>query len=316
YVGPFEELLNDDNKAFSNKISLIILNYIKYDDLLLQAKFFTSSALFKHLVVDLIKNDEINKEMDSSKLIAKYGEIKTSLSIEEDLLLKEIDNYEVDKNELVLDDLDDDFIKDCSSYEALELSRIFIEKFNEDFSELNEESYKIVFGDGSDVHFKYFGNLNLSSLTQSSLDAFEEQILTKIKEGKLSDQWWSILAKYESNNSNLSIINTLKNIRDEFFTSSLNLDIQTANELLPYFIKYKLVEDNSDVFRKIIKNEFLIDEKFCAILKSNVEHIKSLYQKAHKDEKDGFRHTINEKREDLAFLEELAKLIGIRRSND
>jgi hypothetical protein len=315
YANTFKPLLDKEDKQLATEISSTILNYIKYDDLLLQAKFFTNSNLYRKVAINLIEDNETDKRGNVLKLVNKYKEIKKSLEIESDQLLKELDNWLTDKSEINIDDLDDEFIIDCFKYRDIELSALFIEKFNEDFKNSDEDLFKVVFGDGNNIYFKFFKYLNSESLTQTSLDVFQNQLFIKIKEGKTTNQWWEIFEKYESNNTQLSIVNVLKNLRDQFLHSNLDLTIETANIFLPYFIKYDLLGDTTDIFRTIIKNTFLTNDAFNNILLTNYEYVKSLYQNSSQDERDGFRHTINEKREEFDSLNKLAKFIGIKKSD-
>ncbi|WP_434979655.1 hypothetical protein [Daejeonia sp. YH14] len=82
-------------------------------------------------------------------------------------------------------------------------------------------------------------------------------------------------------------------------TSKIELKVEYAKIVLPYFIKYSLLDKQSDIFRLIIKNEFLSNSDFIQLLISNSESIKILYAAAIKTDKDNFRHLLNEKREDF-----------------
>lgn len=313
YAGEFQKFLDKEDEKLSQSISSTILNYIDYDELILLTNFFKTSKLFKQIIFGMFSNSSLNKSADIYNLINKYSEIKSSLEINTDILLKEIDKWEADKSKLEINKLDNDFITDCFKFNTLNISLLFIEKFNKEFKDLDEETYGIVFNnEKDDIHFNFFEFLNVESLTQMSLNVFERLFIIKFKEGTTNDQWWKIFEKYESNNSNLSIINTLKNIRDQILNSSINLTLKEVKILLPYFIKYDLLNANKDIFRTILKNDFLSDETFINILLSNSEYVKSLYQNSSHDGKDGFRNTINEKREEKNSLENLAKSIGIR----
>ena len=129
---------------------------------------------------------------------------------------------------------------------------------------------------------------------------------------KIVPQFWNILSIYESNNSKISIINTLKNILSEISVSKIEFKLDSAKNLMPYFIKYDLLKQQKDVFRLIIKNEFLSDSKFIQILIANSEYIKNIYKDAIPSDKEGFRNLINERRENNSEFENGAfqKVIG------
>ena len=316
YLSPFNSIISSGDDGRAKKIADTILNYISYDDLLLSSEYFKDSALFKQIVLSLFSNSLISESTDIYNLIEKYKLIKSSLAITDNSLLKELNKSKIEKSKLKINELDDEFINDCFHNDQLEISKSFVEEFNEEFHLLDEENYKSVFTSVDDIHFKFFEFLQVDSLTQSSLDVFKEQLLEKIEKGEADEKWWEILLKYESNNSKMSIVNTLKDIRDQFLNNQIELDLVTAKKILPIFIKYNILDSSSDNFRTVIKNGFLSDEEFIDILLGNKDFIKNLYQNTSPPQKEGFRNIINEKREDSSKLEELAKDIGIRRAKE
>lgn len=316
YVSAFNAVMDSDDEIKAIEIGETILNYISYGDLLLGSEHFRGGLLFKKIVLNIFSNSPMTKEANIYNLIEKYEIIKESLAVTDEALLKELARWAVDKTKLRLDELDDVFIEDCFTYDHLSISKSFIDKFNAEFHGLNDEGYKIVFDTNTDIHFRYFEFLGVDSLTQSSLDVFKERLLEKIGKDKAEEKWWEILRKYESNNSKLSIVNTLKDIRDQFLSSQIELNLETAKKILPIFIKYNILDSSLDIFRTIIKNSFLNDGEFINILLENKEFIKNLYQSTTSSQKEGFRNIINEKREDSSRLEELAKDIGIRRAKE
>jgi len=316
YQSYFQDVLNKEDENKSKGVATTILNYVSYEDLLLKANHFKSSPLFKQFILKMFTMAELGKTANILTLIEKYQEIKISLGIVDDKLLKEFNKWDIDGSKLNIDKLDDEFIDDCYQYDELNISKIFLKKFNDDFKSIEEADYEVVFGDGSDVYFRYFEQLNLDSLTQTSLDVFEKQLIAEIKEGNVGNQWWKILEVYDLNNDTISVVNCLKNIRDQFLNSNIELDVQTAKEILPYFLKHGLLNPNTEVFRTIIKNSFMSDDGFVNILSNHIDYMKSLYQNSVQSEKESFRNIVNEKRDASELLESMAKSIGIRKSKE
>ncbi|MBF04844.1 MAG: hypothetical protein CMP76_16300 [Flavobacterium sp.] len=315
YQSHFQDVLstNDENKA--KKISSIILQYITYDDLLLKSKYFTDSQLYKQIILQLFADSALEKRADIMKLVKNYQEIKTSLLIEDNELLLELNKWKIDKTKLDVDELDDIFITDCIKNAELRIAKDFSEVFNRDFKDLDREGYETVFDGETDVHYKYFDQIDLQNLTQTSLDAFESKLVENLKKGhQITKERWRILEIYESNSNSLSIINSLKNIRDEVLNSKIALDLDMVKKLLPYFIKYDLLANQTDIFRLIIKNEFLSDSKFIDLLISNSDSVEKLYKSSTQSDKEGFRNLLNEKREDNPQFETLAKLLDVRKA--
>ena len=314
YVNKFTNILNTEDDKRANAVGNTILNYISYGDLLISSNHFKNNILFKQILLLMFKKSDLGKEANVITLIEKYSGIKSNLKIEDYSLLKELNKWELNKDKLVVNQLDDEFISDCLHNSELRISKDFLVVFNNEFRNLDREGYETVFDDGSDIHFKYFSTVELENLTQESLNVFEHKLIENlISTNVINKQWWNILEIYESNNSNISIVNTFKNILDKIFTSKIDLKVEYANILLPYFIKYQLLDKQSDIFRLIIKNEFLSNSDFHQQLISNSDSIKTLYAAAIKTDKDNFRNLLNEKREENPEFETLAKVLDIRK---
>ena len=132
----------------------------------------------------------------------------------------------------------------------------------------------------------------------------------------IKEQWWNILENYDTKNSSISIINLLKNILGKITNSKIELSLEITNKLLPYFFKYDLLTSQKDIFRLVIKNEFLSDTTFIKLLIENSENLKELYRIASKEDKDGFRNLLNEQRDSNVDIDNLAKYIDIRRTKE
>lgn len=315
YANHFNNILNTEDEKIANAVGNTILNYTTYGDLLLSSDHFKTSPLFKQIILLMFKKSDLRKVANIISLIEKYSEIKNNLKIEDYSLLKEFNKWEVDKDKFDVNKLNDEFIDDCLENLELRISKDFLEVFNIEFKNLDRENYETVFDTGKDVHFKYFKHIKLENITQESLDVFENKLIETLKSGTaIEKQRWIILSIYDSNNSYLSVVNTFKNILDKILTSKIDLRVEDANILLPYFIKYNLLDKRNDIFRLVIKNEFLSNSEFVQLLASNSEYIKTLYTQASKTDKDNFRNLLNEKREDYPEFESLAKALDIRKS--
>ncbi len=315
YANHFTNVLNTEDDERADAIASTILNYIGYGNLLLISEHFKGQQLFKQIILKMFNKTDLGKVANIITLIEKYSEIKNNLEIDNNSLLKELNKWEIDKDKFNVNELSDEFIDDCLENPELRISTDFLEVFNTEFKNLDKESYETVFDNGTDIHFKYFRQIELENLTQESLNVFEDKLIEKlISINVINKQWWNVLEIYESNNSNISIVNTFKNILDKILTAKIDLKVEYTNILLPYFIKYQLLDKQSDVFRLIIKNEFLSNSDFLQLLISNSDSIKTLYASAIKTDKDNFRNLLNEKREENPEFETLAKVLDIRKS--
>ncbi|WP_271425192.1 P-loop NTPase fold protein [Aequorivita sinensis] len=316
YVSQFDSILKSDNEDLADKISKTILNYIRYDDLLLSADVFKDSVLYRNVIKLLMNDNEVTKDSDNHKLFNNYQTIKNSLNIENNMLLVELDNWEVDFEELEIETLEDDFVFDCFDNMDLDVSKGFINEFNK-FYEFDEESYQKIFGNESGFYFRHFDKLEDSSLNQTSLNVFKTSFINYLKENAIiSDLWRKAFIKYEKNNTRLSIQNLLKDLRDEVLNSGIDFNVEKALFLIPYFLKYKLLEGSNDLFRKLFKVDFFANNDYVNLLVENSDQIKGIYKSANTDDKSDFRNTINERREEGNQYDKIAKLLDIRKSKE
>ncbi len=315
YANHFANVLTAENSTRANEISNVILKYIEYDDLLTLSSVFKTSLLYRQIIQTMFTKKDLDKTITNiTKLIEKYSDIKNNLGINDLTLLTELNQWEIDKEEFNVDILNCEFIEDCLEALEYKITKDILNVFNVEFLKFKEEEYNKIFTDESNIYFKYFHLIDVQNLTQISLDVFVNKLIELIKKANVSLKWWNILVIYDSNNSNLSIINSLKDIRDQILTSSINLKIDQSLHLIPYFFKYDLLNEQKEVFRLIIKNDFLSNSDFIQLLINDSEYVKKIYTNSSQQEKEGFRNIINEKRTDNQEFENLARAINIRKT--
>lgn len=318
HINYFNSVLNTEDTQKAEAIANTILNYTSYGDLLLSSEYFKKHPLFRLIILSVFERTNIEETVNIQSLINRYQYIKKALQIDDNSLLKELNRWSIEKNKLNVNTLDDKFLNDCFENEELEISNAVSSVFNEDFSNLDKEGYEKVFDNtGNDVHFKFFQYLKDKTLTQLSLDVFETRFIELLEQNSnIKEQWWNILEVYDTKSSYISLINLLKNILGKITNSKIELSLEITNKLLPYFFKYDLLTSQKDVFRLVIKNEFLSDTTFIKLLIENSEKLKELYRIASKEDKDGFRNLLNEQRDSNVDIDNLAKSIDIRRTKE
>ncbi|AQX09680.1 P-loop NTPase fold protein [Elizabethkingia ursingii] len=315
YASTFNTILNTDDSDRAEEIANTILNYINYGDLLLLSKHFKNNPFYKQIILKMFNKADLGKSANIIILIEKYLEIKDSLDIDDNILLVEFNKWEINQSKLNIYNLSDQFITDCLNNLELNITKDFLKVFNHEFKTFEKDHFKEVFDDEENIHFKYFNLIEINNLSQASLDIYETKLIEKLKSGDIvKEQWWNIFKIYDFNNSEISVVNTLKNILGEILTSKIVLKVETIKILLPYFIKYDLLKNNNDIFRLVIKNEFLSDSEFIELLISNAEYVKQIYRNTTSTDKDGFRNLINEKRDNNPEFESLAKALDIRKT--
>ena len=318
YISYFDNVLNTKDTQKADLIAHTILNYTSYDDLLLSSEYLGKYPLFRQIILLMFKKSNLGKKVNITSLINKYQDIKEALQIDDNSLLKELNKWKIEKDKLNVDILDDEFLSDCFENEELKISNIISSVFNENFSSLDKENYEMVFDNtGNNVYFRFFKHLEPKNLTQGSLDTFKTKFIELLEQSdNIDEQWWNILEIYNANNSLISVKNLFKDIQDKIANSKIELSLEITNKLLPYFFRYDLLIDQKDVFRLVIKNEFLSDTTFIKLLIENSEKLKELYRIASKEDKDGFRNLLNEQRDSNVDIDNIAKSIDIRRTKE
>lgn len=318
YISYFDSILSTEDTQKADLIAHTILNYISYGDLLLSSEYLGKYPLFRQIVLLMFKKSNLEKKANITSLINKYQDIKEALQIDDNSLLKELNKWKIEKNKLDLDTLDNKFLNDCFENEELKISNVISSVFNENFSNLDKENYEMVFDNtGNNVYFRFFKHLEPKNLTQGSLDTFKTKFIELLEQSdNIDEQWWNILEIYNANNSLISVKNLFKDIQDKIANSKIELSLEITNKLLPYFFRYDLLIDQKDVFRLVIKNEFLSDTTFIKLLIENSEKLKELYRIASKEDKDGFRNLLNEQRDSNVDIDNIAKSIDIRRTKE
>ncbi|MGE8423587.1 MAG: hypothetical protein ACN6PI_12205, partial [Sphingobacterium siyangense] len=306
------DIIDHNQTEHANKIAGCILNYIDYDDLLNMSLKYKGSKLFREICLTLIKDQSVDKKMACSKIIENYDEIKMSLEINDNILLKELDEWEIKDDEIILENLGDEFICDCFHNPDSRTAAIFINKFNKEFGELDKIELKSVFVDVSNIYYRFFDFLEDTSVTQLSLDVFEEFFFSSIKNGSTDIGIWQILEKLNSNSQHINFENVITNFRDSFSKEYINIDVDTTIKILPYLIKYDASDNTNIVFRAIIKPSFLDNDQFVDLLINNRNYIKSIYQRATKLQKDRFKNEIIKLKEFSPKVLELNKILGFR----
>lgn len=306
------DIIDHNKTENANKIAGSILNYIEYDDLLNMSVKYKGSKLFKEICLALIKDQTVDKKMACSTIIENYDEIKMSLDINSNILLKELDEWIITDDEILLENLGDEFICDCFHNPDSRTAAIFISKFNKQFTELDKIELKSVFVDVSNIYYRFFDFLEDTSVTQLSLDVFEECFFSSIKNGSTDIGIWQILEKLNSNSQHINFENVITNFRDRFSKEYINIDVDTTIKILPYLIKYGASDDTNIVFRAIIKPSLLYDDQFVDLLITNRNYIKSIYQRATKLQKDRFKNEIIKLKEFSPKVLELNKILGFR----
>ena len=319
YISYFDNVLNTEDTQKADLIAHTILNYTSYDDLLLSSEYLGKYPLFRQIVLLMFEKSNLERKenITLTSLINKYQYIKEVLQIDDNSLLKELNKWKIEKDKLDVNTLDNEFLSDCFENEKLEISNVVSSVFNEEFSNLDKENYEMVFDNtGNNVYFRFFKHLEPKNLTQGSLDTFKTKFIELLEQSdNIDEQWWNILEIYNTNNSLISVKNLFKDIQDKITNSKIELSLEITNKLLPYFFKYDLLTSQKDVFRLVIKNEFLSDTTFIKLLIENSEELKKLYKIA-KEDKEGFRNLLNEQRDSNVDIDNLAKSIDIRRTKE
>lgn len=315
----YKSLFNKDlqSEELAKDVADTILNYSSFKDLLLLARNFNNSPLYRKTIILLMAKEYVNRDDRRWSLIRKYNDIKSSLTLEGDTLLNELSKWNYNFKDFSFENVDDIFVDDCLNYNELDISKKFITEFNAEFQFKTEEEYYSIFQDENNTFFKYFKHLDKLSITQESLNVFDNLFNKQLQKGLPKQLWWGILDKVQrAQREDLSIAYLLKNIRDKIKEPKINWNsdnIQLVLKTLPYLLMdINVLLSDTEIFRLILKIEFLSNPDYVNLLIENKNNLKKIFDSINKKDKEVFVNTINEKKLENEQINELSEALGIK----
>lgn len=314
YVSYFQSALDDNSEALAKKIAERIEFYIDFDDFLINGKHFLNSLLYKnvgnHLVGNLSEND--NKYILKNLLI-HFENISDNLEIDPSSLILKLNtfNFKKLKPEDVLE-FPVYLFEEITTHDN-ELKKCLFDLSNKYFDELSSEGWIQLLSDFENENYALLKIINYKNWNSNSLEAFKsvlsDNIINNVFQNRV--EWEFILNSFKE--SDISIVNTLKDIRDVLYDNPSYTSVEIFKLLFNPFIEYSILHDKpKEAFRTFFKVQFLNDISILKLLIVNSEKIKELLNMSESSTTADFKQAIRDKKEENDNIKTLASKLDIR----
>ena len=314
YSSSFTTALNLDDDDLTEKVAERIEYYIDYDDFLINGSDFNDSVLYKNVAQKIISNDYGIKNGIIKDILQNFEVICRTSEIEPHVFINDLDYWNssgLNSEEVITFPL---FLFKVSIESESETSKNVIALASDYFESINnKDEWVIIFNDLTGNNFQLLKIIEFQGWTSYSLEGLKECLIELIINKKFSDfSEWSYLLK-SFTKSGVNITNTLKDIRDKFYTDSSLVTKDLFLLLLEPFIEnLSLNNKPGEAFRTFIKPEFLDSESLVTLMIKNASTIKTLLNDAKLNEVTDFKQAARDRKDTNTFVNDLSNKLDIR----
>jgi len=313
YAGYFNQILNSNDINLAEQIAERIEFYIDFDDFLINGKHFSNSPLYKNVANHLLTHTNTEHLYILKDLLNNFDEICNNLDIAPNVLINKLNTLLEDTT------LKPEHIEEfpASLFEHIKqndchLKHKLFQLANTYYKNLNKEQWSNIFEDFETEEYPRLKTIEFSDWNSYSLDALKTVLSNSIKDNTFSDikEWEYLLNSFIK--SGLTLDNTLKDLRDIFYSNAGYISIDLFKLLFKPFIDHSILQDNpKEAFRTFIKADFLNDSKITQLLTDNSEKVKEIMQALDNTSLADFKQAINDKIND-DDIKLLATKLGIK----
>jgi hypothetical protein len=316
YVAPFTTVLSLDDDLIAEKVAQRIEFFINYDDLLIGSNDFTDSILYKNVVKKVIINEYGVSKGNLKDLLENFELICTNIGIEPDEFIADLNSWDCN-------DLKPEYIADFPLFlfqslmkNESKLSKDLLNLVNGYFTSINnKEEWVSIYSNFGDFKFNLLKVIDFQGWNSYSSEGLKEVLIDSITNLSFSEpkEWLYLFDSFKK--AGFSLANTLKDVRDKFYSDGTLIKKDLFLFLLDPFIEYSsLIDRPGDSFRTIFKTEFLDDSEVINLMIKNSEAIKELLQKSNQSDVSDFKQAIRDRKESNVSISELANKLDIRSS--
>lgn len=294
YKAMFDEILQNIEVGFVEKIAERIEYYIDYEELLLGLKSF-KSPLVKSIANKLTKKSYGVQTASIKTILANFEEICLNGDINPIDLINNLNEWKE------RDSITKENIKETASTYFLENAKIVdcdltkhcfncLKKY---FDSLSVEQWQKIFEDDNSYEFIGCNLLEDYEIPHVALDAIKvvlKEIAIGSKTIPNSTLWVKLMEKLEKQNKDLKTL--FKNVRDQIF-SNVSISPEIFNFLANWLFQFGELEDKKESLRMIFPSNVLRNEQSLSILLNNKEKMYLIISKAEDEVKD-FKDTIKD----------------------
>jgi hypothetical protein len=314
YSSYFQSVLDNNDVAFAKKIAERIEFYIDFDDFLINGEHFSNSLLYKNVASNLINNlSENDNRYILKSLLIDFENICDNLEIEPNSLILKLDSF--DHEELKPENIVEFpvYLFEQIITHDNGLKKCLFDLSNKYFDELSNEKWIQLFNNFKNENYTLLKVINYQNWSSNSLEAFKsvlsDNIINNVFQNRV--EWEFILNSFKE--SGVSIVNTLKDIRDVLYDNPSYTSVEIFKLLFNPFIDYSILRDKpKEAFRTFFKVQFLNDISILKLLIDNSEKIKELLNMSESHTTADFKQAIRDKKGNNENIKTLANKLDIR----
>ena len=170
-----------------------------------------------------------------------------------------------------------------------------------------------IYSNFGDFKFNLLKIVDFQGWNSYSSEGLKEVLIDSITNSNFNEpkEWLYLFDSFKK--TGLSLTNTLKDVRDKFYSDGTLIKKDLFLFLLEPFIEYSsLIDKPGDSFRTIFKTEFLDDSVLINLMIKNSEDIKELLQKSNSNDVSDFKQAIRDRKDSNDAINELANKLDIR----
>jgi hypothetical protein len=292
YSPVYEKALNSDDVDFHKSVSDELEYYVGLEEILINSIQFQNS-LIKGVVPILLKKDKGRRSLDILKILQYLTSISTANNISPEELFFELDKYPVvslDYNFIF--SLNNDELFRAALISESKIAKQLIEVLNSHFKNANAGVWNEAFNSLNSRELKMLKNIEFNEWNRFALESFGKKLIQIAKDNDEQDLDNILFITESLEKSGNNLINTFKDLRDEFIVSNKISAIHFRTFIGQLFKYSSLDERAADVLRTIFKSDFLDDPECVKIMQMLNNEIKSLLGKCKSVEKSDFTNAL------------------------
>ncbi len=288
YTPVYEKALNSDDVNFHKAVADELENYIGIEELLINTIQF-QNRLIKGVVPILLKKEKGKRDLNIRNILPNLMAVAASNEITPEEIFLELDKYPVAT-------LDYKFVFGLNSDELYrsalnsksKIAQQLITAILNHFKSANAEVWNSTFNSLNSRELQILKILEFKEWSAFALESFGKKLIKIARENDETDLDNISFLTERLEISGNSLVNTYKNLRDEFITGN-KISALHFNKFITLLFKYGSLEEKAaEILRTIFKSDFLDNPECLKIMLQLSKEIKNLLGKCTQEEKSDF----------------------------
>lgn len=322
YQQAYDKAFKNEDKGFCEKVAERIEHYIGFEELLRSSISF-KVPLIQKVIQLIVKKENINGRVNVENIVRDFLAICDTNGIDPEDLFKELDNYDYAPDYNFAFGLDLPLFSRMEGSKS-ETAKKTVQAITRNFRNASGEVWRNAFRAFNSKELEILKIIGFREWDSYAVEGFKERLLevsrfvTPTTTNKTNRGDNTAYAQHNEELSQIgslvliiegsgnSLLNTFKNLRDEFITSG-TITSEKFNLFIPIFFRYDILDEKApDVLRTIFKTSLLENPSCVAVMRSAAEQLRRLLEKCRENEKSDFVNAIKVRKNE----EQIAQLAG------